>query len=86
MEGGDGDSAVRLHLSIAAAVEPRTGQNTGKCSQGPGGGQEFGGGNLSPEQQATFEARRAERGGVGARLALVFVDPLIELLEERAAE
>jgi hypothetical protein len=53
--------------------------------QGPGG-QGFGGGNLTPEQQATLEARRAERGNVGARFALVFVDPLIELLEERAAE
>lgn len=53
--------------------------------QGQGGqGIEFG--NLTPEQQATAEARRAERGGIGARFALVFVDPLIELLEERAAE
>jgi len=54
--------------------------------QRPGGDQEFGGGNLTPEQLATAEARRAERGGVGARFALVFVDPLIDLLEERAAE
>ena len=51
--------------------------------QGAGG---FVGGNLTPEQQATVEARRAERGSVGARFALVFVDPLIELLEARAAE
>ena len=49
-------------------------------------GQGFGGGNLTPEQQATAEARRAERGGIGARFALVFVDPLVELLEERSAE
>jgi len=53
--------------------------------QGPGG-QGFGGGNLTPEQQATMEARRAERGNFNARFALFFVDPLIELLEERAAE
>jgi hypothetical protein len=53
--------------------------------QGPGG-QGFGGGNLTPEQQATMEARRAERGNFGTRFALVFVDPLIELLEARAAE
>ena len=53
---------------------------------GPGGGQGFGGGNLTPEQRATMEARRPERGDFGARFALVFVDPLIELLEERAAE
>lgn len=53
----------------------------------PGGqGQGFGGGDLTPEQQATMEARRTERGGIGSRFALVFVDPLIELLEERAAE
>jgi hypothetical protein len=52
--------------------------------QGPGGFP--GGGQLSPEQQATLEARRAERGNFGARFALVFADPLIELLEERAAE
>ncbi len=54
--------------------------------QGPGGFQGFGGGNLSPEQQATMEARRAEVGNAGARFALFFVDPLIDLLEERAAE
>ena len=54
--------------------------------QGQGGFQGFGGGNLTPEQQETAEARRAERGNIGARFALVFVDPLIELLEERAAE
>jgi hypothetical protein len=54
--------------------------------QGRGGGQGIGGAELSPEQQATAEARRAERSGVGTRFALVFVDPLIELLEERAAE
>lgn len=54
--------------------------------QGPGGGQGLDLGNLTPELQATLEARRAERGGVGARFALVFVDPLIDLLEERAAE
>jgi hypothetical protein len=55
----------------------------------PGGQAGFpgaGGGQISPEQQATIEARRAERGNIGARFALVFVDPLIELLEERAAE
>jgi len=54
--------------------------------QGRGGGQGIGGAELTPEQQATIEARRAERSGVGARFALVFVDPLIELLEARAAE
>ncbi len=54
--------------------------------QGQGGFQGFGGGNLTPEQQETAEARRAERDNIGARFALVFVDPLIELLEERAAE
>jgi len=60
----------------------------------PGGGNRGGqaglpgadGGQISPEQQATIEARRAERGNIGARFALVFADPLIELLEERAAE
>ena len=54
--------------------------------RGQGGGQGLDIGNLTPEQQATMEARRAERGGVGTRFALVFVDPLIELLEQRAAE
>lgn len=53
---------------------------------GPGAGQGFSGGNLTPEQQATMEARRAERGAGGTRFALVFVDPLIDLLEQRAAE
>jgi hypothetical protein len=54
--------------------------------QGGGNSQGFGGGNLTPEQQATLEARRAERGSIGARFALGFVDPLVDLLEERAAE
>lgn len=54
--------------------------------QRPGGGEGIGGGNLTPEQQATAEARRAERGAFGARFSLIFVDPLIELLGERAAE
>ena len=53
---------------------------------GQGGLSGADGGQISPEQQATIEARRAERGSIGARFALVFVDPLIELLEERAAE
>jgi hypothetical protein len=53
---------------------------------GPGGGQGFDSGNLTAEQQATMEARRAERGGVVNRMSLVFVDPLIELLEERSVE
>ena len=54
----------------------------------PGGGgfQQEGGEQLTPEQQATIEARRAERGNIGARFALIFADPLIELLEGRAAE
>jgi hypothetical protein len=54
----------------------------------PGGGgfQREGGEQLTPEQQATIEARRAERGNIGARFALIFADPLIELLEGRAAE
>ncbi len=64
---------------------PGVGFPGGGRGQGQGG-QGFGGGNLTPEQQATAQARRAERGGVGGRLALVFVDPLIELLEKRAAE
>jgi len=53
---------------------------------GPGGGAGFDPGNLTAEQQATMEARRAERGGAVNRMALVFVDPLIQLLEERSAE
>ena len=53
---------------------------------GPGAGPGFSGGNLTPEQQATIEARRAERGAGGARFALVFVDPLIDLLEQRATK
>ncbi len=64
---------------------PGGGQGPGG-GPGPGGGQGFGPGNITPEQQATMEARRAERGSFGTRFALIFVDPLIELLEERAAE
>lgn len=55
--------------------------------QRPAGGQGRGGAeSITPEMQATLEARRAERGGFGARLSLIFVDPLIDLLVERAAE
>lgn len=53
--------------------------------QGPGG-PGFRSENLSPEQQATMEALREERGNPGLRFALVFIDPLIDMLEERAAE
>jgi hypothetical protein len=86
--GGFGNLTPEQQATAQAARESGGGFPGGGFpgGPGPGGGQEFGDGNLSPEQQATLEARRAERGGAGARLALVFVDPLIELLEERAAE
>ena len=51
-------------------------------NSGSSGGAE----NITPEMQATLEARRAERSGFGARLSLIFVDPLIELLEEAAGK
>jgi len=65
---------------------PGSGFPGGGFPGGNPGGRGFGGGNLTPEQQATFEARRAERGNFGARFALFFADPLIELLETRAGE
>jgi len=89
--GGDrfGNLTPEQQATAQAARESGEGPPGGVFpggGQGRGGGQGIGDGILTPEQQATIEARRAERGGVGARFALVFVDPLIELLEERSAE
>jgi hypothetical protein len=90
--GAFGNMTPEQQATVQAARESGEGPPSGGLlggnpgGQGPGGGQGFGGGNLTPEQQATMEARRAEIGGGGARFALVFVDPLIALLEQRAAE
>ena len=89
--GGDrfGNLTPEQQATAQAARESGEGPPGGVFpggGQGRGGGQGIGGAELTPEQQATIEARRAERGGVGARFTLVFVDPLIELLEARAAE
>lgn len=91
--GAFGNMTPEQQASAQAARESGEGFPVGgfpgggnPSGQGPGGGQRLDIGNLTPEQQATMEARRAERGGVGARFALVFADPLIELLEQRAAE
>ena len=49
-------------------------------SDGPGGG----GGEISPEQMATAQARRAEgSGGFGNRLMTPLVEAVIELLESK---
>lgn len=49
---------------------------------GPGGG--FGGGEISPEQMATAQARRAEGGtGFGNRMTTPLVEALIDLLESK---
>ena len=89
--GGDrfGNLTPEQQATAQAARESGEGPPGGGFpggGQGRGGGQGIEGAELTPEQQATIEARRAERGGVGARFALVFVDPLIELLEEWSAE
>ncbi len=56
----------------------------GGQGQGPGGG--MFGGDIDPETLATMEARREEMGGSFRNRANLFlVEPLIELLEERAA-
>jgi hypothetical protein len=48
---------------------------------GPGpGGQNFGE-DLNPEQMATLEAMREERGGFRNRVSLFLIDPLIQYLE-----
>ncbi len=53
---------------------------------GPGSGFSGGGQNLSPEQIATAQAMRAERGGFagGTRLNSALLDELIEYLEKLA--
>lgn len=52
---------------------------------GPGGGRPGGGGQeISPEQIATAQARRAENGTrMNTRLLSVLIEPVIELLEEK---
>ena len=54
---------------------------------GMGGGQGPGatlGGDLSPEQRETLQAERGGTVGLGNRFGAMLIDPLIELLEERA--
>jgi hypothetical protein len=54
---------------------------------GPGGGQGFNNGqNISPEQMATFQARRSQNGGNGGfanRIPSALFDALIKLLESK---
>jgi len=51
---------------------------------GPGGGGGFGGSELSPEQIATAQARRAEGGGgFGNRIMASLIPAVIELLESK---
>jgi hypothetical protein len=55
---------------------------------GLGGGQRSGpalGGDLSPEQRETLQAERGGTLGLGNRFGAMLIDPLIDLLEERAA-
>ena len=91
--GGFGDMSPEMQATAQAARESGQGfrgGGQGFPGGGPGGGGPGGGGfgeQVSPEQQATMEARRAERGGnAGARFTLMLADPLIELLEARAQE
>jgi hypothetical protein len=52
---------------------------------GPGGGGMLSG-DISPEMQATMDARQAEMGeSFGVRMGSLWIEPLIELLAERAA-
>jgi hypothetical protein len=51
---------------------------------GPGGGGMLSG-DIDPEMQATMEARQAEMGeSFGVRMGALWIEPLIELLAERA--
>lgn len=43
-------------------------------------------GETSPEQMATAQAMREERGGIGSRVASFLVTPLIELLESKVGD
>jgi hypothetical protein len=70
--------------------EPGNMPGGGFIGPGAGGGQGPGAGMFSgdvdPETLATMEARREEMGGgFRNRMNLILVEPLIELLEERAA-
>ena len=77
-----------------ASGTPRPGGGPGA----PGGGNEFGGGggpgggfnngqNLSPQQIATFQARRSQNGGNGGgyanRIPSALFDALIKLLQDK---
>ncbi len=49
---------------------------------GPGGGG-FPGGGLTPEQQATLEARRASGAGANLAISPVILDAVIEYLDAK---
>jgi len=79
---------------LPEGFEPGNFPGGGPMNPGAGGGQGGGqgrgagmfSGEIDPETQATMEARREEMvGGFGNRMNLFLVEPLIELLEERAA-
>lgn len=83
-----GQSAGIDGQNNSGVVPPEGGPPDGFVpGSGPGGGQGqgFGGGqNMSPEQIATAQARRAENGGSGFGTPSALVDALIELLESKA--
>jgi hypothetical protein len=75
-----------------ASGTPRPGGQGGNFPGGgpggaPGGGQGFNNGqNLSPQQIATFQARRAQNGGTGGqsnRIPPALFDALIKLLQSK---
>lgn len=63
---------------------PGGGPPAGSPGGGSGGGQGGFGQDLSPEQIATLQARRAEGGDRGDRMNLFLIPPLIELLESKS--
>ncbi len=88
--------ATRPQVNASGTPQPGGGFGNGQRPDGgfpagspPGGGpgSGFGGQNLSPEQIATAQTRRAENGGgsgFGNRLMTPLVEAVIKLLESKA--
>lgn len=62
---------------------PGGGLVSGEAPPGGGPGSGFGGGEISPEQMATAQARRAEGGGFGNRMLAPLAEAVIDLLESK---
>ena len=86
--GGDLTTDGDPRSSAPDGIVPGSGPGGG-MGGGQGGGLGGGGlgeleGELNPEQIATLQAERAEKQSSGDRFSMFLINPLIQMLEERA--